>query len=158
MKAACKTYFIYRTWLGNVCIGANERGICYVSFEDFDVPGARRLATSATNALSTQILEYLAGKRQQFDVTMSLDASMFMLQVWSEVGKIPYGETATATDIAKRLGAEAAYRNVGRAVRSNPMELVIPTHRIVDSTGKPIGTKRQQQHAQALIEFESIHR
>lgn len=78
-----------------------------------------------------QLTEYLAGKRREFDLPLALDATPFATRVLSEVANIPWGETASYGEIAKRAGSPRAARAVGSAVGANCHPIVIPCHRVL---------------------------
>ncbi len=83
-----------------------------------------------------QILEYLQGKRERFDLPLDLRGTPFELEVYREVARIPYGKTKTYSEIARTLGRPKAFRAVGNANAANPLSLVIPCHRVVAVGGK----------------------
>lgn len=122
-------FFTYPTPHGPITIRATRRGICEVAFSDAALEGVKR-ATEATNTAATQIQEYLAGKRQSFDVSLDMHGSAFQKLVWSEVCSIPYGETKTAAEVAEAIGKAGAHRSVGTAIRRNPLPILVPTHRV----------------------------
>jgi AraC family transcriptional regulator of adaptative response/methylated-DNA-[protein]-cysteine methyltransferase len=88
--------------------------------------------------LETQLGEYFAGTRQDFDLPIDMPGSAFQERVWDELRRIPYGETITYRELAERVGAAAAYRAVGRANGSNRVAIVVPCHR-VNATGGGLG-------------------
>ncbi len=76
-----------------------------------------------------QIEEYLKGKRKSLDFPVIIEGTSFEKKVWKEVKKIPYGETITYGELAKKLGTSP--RAVGKALKNNPLPLYIPCHRVV---------------------------
>ena len=84
-----------------------------------------------------QVVEYLEGRRRSFELAIDWECLRpFQRQVLRETCAIPYGETATYAEIARRVGKPGAARAVGRAQATNPMPLVIPCHRVLGSDGK----------------------
>ena len=83
-----------------------------------------------------QILEYLAGKRREFALPLDLRGTPFQLQVWQQLLEIPYGETRSYGEIARAIGRPGAMRAVGGANGANPVALVVPCHRVVQSGGR----------------------
>ncbi len=59
------------------------------------------------------------------------EGTPFQRRVWKAVGKIPYGETRSYGEIALEIGSEKAARAVGMAMKTNPIPIVIPCHRVV---------------------------
>lgn len=101
---------------------------------------ARILPDDQPNATGLdQLHEYLRGERREFDLDLDLRGTPFQRRVWSELLKIPYGETVAYGDIAARVGNVNALRAVGQAVGANPIPIVIPCHRVVGKDGRLVG-------------------
>ena len=137
MAQSASNYYTYPTAHGPLTIRATRKGVCEVVLEEARLEGARR-ASEITNAAATQIQEYLAGRRADFDIPLDLAGSAFQKAVWTEVCAIPYGQTCTAADIAAAIGKPGAHRSVGTAIRKNPAIILVPTHRVElpNATGK----------------------
>ncbi|PPB50512.1 cysteine methyltransferase [Arthrobacter pityocampae] len=105
-----------------------------------------------------ELAEYFAGSRRTFDLPLALHGTEFQQQVWAEVGAIPYGGTRSYRDIAVRLGNPRMGRAIGAAVRSNPVSIIVPGHRVVSSTGAVIGYAAGTGAKTALLELEADHR
>lgn len=86
-----------------------------------------------------QLAEYLAGKRQQFDLPIAPKGTAFQQSVWAELQKIPYGKTKTYQDLASAIGKPKAARAVGMALNRNPLPLIIPCHRVIGKNGSMTG-------------------
>lgn len=86
-----------------------------------------------------QLNEYFAGKRQEFNLAIAPQGTPFQQQVWRELCKIPFGETASYQTIAERLGKPKACRAVGMANGKNPLPIIIPCHRIIGKDGSLTG-------------------
>ena len=90
--------------------------------------------------LMLQVRDYLDGKRATFDVKLDLSwLTPFRREVMLETQRVPRGEVATYRDIAVRVGRPNAYRAVGNTMRTNPLPIVVPCHRIVGSDGSLTG-------------------
>ena len=99
--------------------------------------GARREHAFAPNREAIrQVLEYLEGKRSDFDLPLDLRGTTFQRTVWKALCEIPYGATRTYADVARAVGNPNAVRAVGTANGANPIPLVVPCHRVVASGGK----------------------
>ncbi len=95
---------------------------------------------SRVSALTQQMREYLDGKRTAFDVALELSwLTPFRRDVMLETQRVPRGQVATYRDIAVRVGRPNAYRAVGNTMRTNPLPIVVPCHRIVGSDGSLTG-------------------
>jgi len=79
---------------------------------------------------------YLAGKLQEFSVPLQILGTEFQVQVFEAVRSIPYGKTWTYKQVAEAIGHPKAERAVGNALHSNPLQVIIPCHRVVTSKGK----------------------
>ena len=84
---------------------------------------------------AAQLEEYFAGERTEFDVTMELDGTPFQQEVWAELCRIPYGETISYGELARRVGRPRAPRAVGQANGRNPIPIIVPCHRVLASNG-----------------------
>ncbi|NUN04997.1 MAG: methylated-DNA--[protein]-cysteine S-methyltransferase, partial [Bdellovibrio sp.] len=104
-----------------------------------------------------QLTEYLDGTRKEFSLTLDLRGSEFQLKVWQELLKIPYGETRSYKDIAKILQSPQACRAVGTANGKNPISLIIPCHRVINSGGGLGGYAGGVQTKTALLQLETAH-
>jgi len=97
------------------------------SHEPFQAGSSPRL-----EAARRQLLDYLAGKRDTFDVPLDLSqGTLFQRQVWRVLQRVPYGKLRSYQWIAARVGGPQYARAVGNAVGANPIPIVIPCHRIV---------------------------
>jgi methylated-DNA-[protein]-cysteine S-methyltransferase len=86
-----------------------------------------------------QLDEYFRHERRSFDLKIELQGSEFQKRVWSELLRIPFGETISYRQLADRLGKPAATRAVGRANATNPISLVVPCHRVIGADGSLTG-------------------
>jgi methylated-DNA-[protein]-cysteine S-methyltransferase len=89
--------------------------------------------------VARQIEEFFAGKRQAFDFPLAPKGTEFQKRVWAELLKIPFGETISYGELARRIGNPAASRAVGRANATNPIALIVPCHRVIGTNGKLTG-------------------
>ena len=82
-----------------------------------------------------QLDEYFAGVRRSFDVALAPRGTPFQRRVWRALLSIPYGETITYGELARRVGKPRAARAVGAANGANPIAIIIPCHRVVAAGG-----------------------
>ncbi|WP_434994033.1 methylated-DNA--[protein]-cysteine S-methyltransferase [Arthrobacter sp. Ld5] len=102
--------------------------------------------------------EYFAGSRHTFDIPIEFRGTAFQQRVWAALGTIPYGQTRSYRDIAARLGNPRMGRAIGAAVRSNPVSIIVPGHRVIGSTGAVTGYAAGTGAKTALLELEASHR
>jgi methylated-DNA-[protein]-cysteine S-methyltransferase len=86
-----------------------------------------------------QLSEYFAGTRREFDLPLRLDGTPFQTRVWRELLEIPYGETWSYGQLAKRIGNPSASRAVGLANGRNPISILVPCHRVIGADGSLTG-------------------
>jgi methylated-DNA-[protein]-cysteine S-methyltransferase len=84
---------------------------------------------------AAQLEEYFAGERAEFDLPMELDGTPFQREVWSELSRIPYGQTIIYGELARRVGRPNGPRAVGQANGRNPVPIIVPCHRVLASNG-----------------------
>jgi len=102
-----------------------------------------------------QLEEYFAGARKDFDLPLKLKGSEFQVNVLKALQKIPYGETVSYGEIAKRIGKPKAVRAVGAANGRNPIPIVVPCHRVIGSSGDLTGFGGGLDTKEALLRLEA---
>jgi methylated-DNA-[protein]-cysteine S-methyltransferase len=90
-------------------------------------------------AAARQLKEYFAGTRQEFDLPLSATGTDFQKRVWRELTKIPFGQTRSYGQLAKRLGNPNGSRAVGLANGRNPIAIIVPCHRVIGADGSLTG-------------------
>lgn len=110
--------------------------------------------TSLIKNTKQQLDEYFAGKRKKFDIPIKLEGTDFQIKVWKELLKIPYGETCSYLDIAKRIGNPKASRAVGMANNKNKIIIIVPCHRVIGSNKKLVGYACGLDVKEKLLELE----
>lgn len=123
--------------LGEMLLCANDRGLTRLVLDAGAQPEPEegRRDDEALLAARDQLLAYLEGRRRRFSLTLSPGGSDFQREVWSALLRIPWGETRTYGELARRLGREGAARAIGTANGANPLPLLIPCHRVVAASG-----------------------
>jgi methylated-DNA-[protein]-cysteine S-methyltransferase len=101
-----------------------------------------------------QLEEYLAGTRTRFELPLEARGTDFQLRVWELITQVPYGQTTTYGDLARRLGGRENAQEVGAAVGRNPLSILIPCHRVIGSDGKLTGYAGGLKRKQKLLELE----
>jgi methylated-DNA-[protein]-cysteine S-methyltransferase len=105
--------------------------------ESFGPPADSAEEPYATAA--AQLRAYFDGELTEFALPLSPAGTDFQRRVWAGLLAIPYGETVTYGELARRLGSPAASRAVGLANGKNPIAIVVPCHRVVGSDGSLTG-------------------
>jgi methylated-DNA-[protein]-cysteine S-methyltransferase len=89
--------------------------------------------------VQAQLLEYFSGARRTFELPLAPQGTPFQLRVWRALCTIPYGETLSYGELARRLGLAAGARAVGLANGANPLPIVVPCHRVIGADGTLTG-------------------
>ena len=103
----------------------------------------------------TQLAEYFAGERREFELEIAPQGTDFQRRVWNELTLIPYGETVSYGELARRLDLPPdAARAVGSANGANPLAIVVPCHRVIGSNGALTGYAYGIEFKRRLLELE----
>ncbi len=102
-----------------------------------------------------QLSEYFDGRRRAFDLPLVMDGSPFERKVWQALQDIPYGETVSYGEIARRVGRPSAARAVGLANGRNPIAVIVPCHRVIGADGTLTGYGGGLERKRVLLELES---
>jgi methylated-DNA-[protein]-cysteine S-methyltransferase len=90
-------------------------------------------------AVVDQLEAYFAGSRETFDVPLDLQGTDFQRRVWAGLLEIPYGETMSYGELARRVARPGASRAVGLANGRNPVAIIVPCHRVIGADGTLTG-------------------
>ena len=132
--------FFYETIIGPLGIKDDGENIVEIFFNKEEVPKDLELReTPLIKATMGQLQEYFEGKRKDFNIPMKAKGTEFQKSVWDQLLKVPYGETCSYGEIAKRIGNPKASRAIGMANNRNPISIIIPCHRVIGSSGKLVG-------------------
>jgi methylated-DNA-[protein]-cysteine S-methyltransferase len=121
----------------------------------FRIPAEWQRDDDAFAAPITQLREYFAGERRRFDLDLAPTGNPFEMRVWEALQEIPYGETVSYGEIARRIGDPNAPRAVGLANGRNPIALIIPCHRVIGANGSLTGYGGGLPRKRYLLDLES---
>ena len=113
----------------------------------------RRLLEEA----SAQLASYFAGERSDFRLPLRMEGTPFQQRVWRELCEIPYGETISYGELARRVGQPGSARAVGLANGRNPIAIIVPCHRVIGSNGKLTGYGGGLDRKAWLLDHEAGH-
>jgi len=102
----------------------------------------------------TQLNEYFAGKRRQFELKLNPQGTDFQIKVWEKLQLIPFGETISYLELARMTGSKTNTRAVGNANGKNKINIIIPCHRVIGSNGKLTGYGGGLWRKEILLKFE----
>jgi methylated-DNA-[protein]-cysteine S-methyltransferase len=103
---------------------------------------------------ASQLKEYFAGQRTEFELPLTLIGTPFQRRVWAALRDIPYGETISYGQLADRIGKPSAARAVGLANGRNPIAIIVPCHRVVGADGSLTGYGGGIERKEHLLAFE----
>jgi methylated-DNA-[protein]-cysteine S-methyltransferase len=101
-----------------------------------------------------QLIEYMAGSRQVFELPLHIGGTDFQQHVWRAMVDIPYGTTLSYANIAEKLGSVHKARAVGQAANKNHLPIVIPCHRVIGTGGKLVGFASGVATKEFLLQHE----
>lgn len=104
-----------------------------------------------------QLVDYLAGRRDGFELPLVAAGNEFQQQVWAAVAVVPRGRTTTYGAIAEQLGDRSLAWQVGQAVGANPLCIFIPCHRVVSSTGALTGYAGGLRRKRMLLDLDEAN-
>lgn len=154
-------YEFLETPIGRLLLVADEHGLRHIDFPNKDQeariePGWRRGRRFLESAIG-QLEAYFDGDLRAFDLALAADGTPFRKKIWDELVRIPYGETVSYGELARRVHRPNASRAVGAANGANPLPIVVPCHRVIGSDGKLTGFGGGLPVKQWLLEHERRH-
>jgi AraC family transcriptional regulator of adaptative response/methylated-DNA-[protein]-cysteine methyltransferase len=153
--------------VGPLTLGATDDAVCLLEFAEparaeVQMGALRRWLGAVAVPGSTPLLEqlrceleaYFAGKLREFTVPLAFPGTPFQASVWSALLRIPYGQTISYEELARRVGRPQAQRAVGLANGRNRIAIVIPCHRVVNKGGQLGGYGGGLWRKQWLLDHE----
>ncbi|MGB2620931.1 MAG: methylated-DNA--[protein]-cysteine S-methyltransferase [Candidatus Acidiferrum sp.] len=158
MRITGMFYFTMKSPVGPLLLVGDERGLRQVHFANGRRPKSPARDWTEDKApfreAMRQLETYFEGKLREFDLPLALEGTEFQKLVWSNLQKIPYGETVSYGQLARRIGSPEAARAVGLANGSNPIPIIIPCHRVIGSNGNLTGFGGGLPVKKKLLELE----
>jgi methylated-DNA-[protein]-cysteine S-methyltransferase len=157
-----RVHTVVSTGIGKVRVVTTSLGVCGVHLgqrsltplppenRKDDVPEPEAILVRAIQNLE----EYFSGKTKRFSVPLDLRGTPFQRAVWSALLEIPYGETRSYGQVAKRIGKPNAARAVGMACHRNPIGIIIPCHRVIGASGDLTGYAGGLEMKRRLLALE----
>lgn len=143
-----------KTPIGTVEIRASEKGITHLIFvED---KAEKVCMSSIIQQCKKELHEYFEGQRIQFTVPLDAEGTEFQQSVWDCLLRIPFGQSASYSDLAKEMNKPKAVRAVGAANGRNPISIIVPCHRVIGHDGSLTGYAWGLERKQWLLEHEGI--
>jgi AraC family transcriptional regulator of adaptative response/methylated-DNA-[protein]-cysteine methyltransferase len=163
-KHVCDCTTTLDTPLGPLVAGASDEGICLLEFAGprYDAAALSRQFRAPVipgnhphlDRLRDELTDYFAGQLSEFGVPIVVRGTPFQESVWNELLRIPFGETRSYAEIARKIGAAKACRAVGHANGQNRVAILIPCHRVIASGGTLGGYGGGLDRKQFLLDLE----
>lgn len=152
-------YCVYQSPVGPLLIAGDHEALRYIFFprNGKEARPERGWVESATGPVAQtveQLHEYFAGRRREFDLPLAVEGTEFQQTVWRALQEIPYGETISYGELARRVGNPKASRAAGSANGKNRIPIVIPCHRVIAAGGKLGGFGGGLSVKEALLKLE----
>jgi AraC family transcriptional regulator of adaptative response/methylated-DNA-[protein]-cysteine methyltransferase len=139
-------YSIVASPLGRLLVGTTVNGVCAVKLGDSDTALQRELREEYRAADIREgeparaewvraVVAHVKGELPALTLPIDVQATAFQWKVWRALQAIPYGETRPYAAVARAIGQPRAVRAVARACATNPVALVVPCHRVVQTDG-----------------------
>jgi AraC family transcriptional regulator of adaptative response/methylated-DNA-[protein]-cysteine methyltransferase len=153
--------------LGVVLVATNERGVCAILLGGhagalerdlqarFPQASVRR-AGGELEPMLAKVAAHLASPAAALDLPLDPQGSDFEKRVWRALGEIPAGTTQTYGEVAQRIGAPQAAKEVGEACAANPIAVAIPCHRVVRKDGSLAGYRWGVSRKRELLAREAV--
>lgn len=133
----------YESPCGRLVLGSHGDSLCMC---DWILSGIRNWESGIGSEESRVIVkakreldEYFAGERREFDIPLNPGGTDFQKAVWRELQRIPYGQTVSYLEIARRIGRPRSVRAVANAIGRNKLSVFVPCHRVIGSNGSLTG-------------------
>jgi methylated-DNA-[protein]-cysteine S-methyltransferase len=144
--------------VGELLLAASAIGLVHIGFAQERHPykrvGEWTQNANKLTAAQKQLDQYFAGKRTTFDLPLAPQGTDFQLLVWMQLRAIPFGQTMSYGEVAKRLGNPKAMRAVGLANGRNPLPIIVPCHRVIGANGSMTGFGGGIERKQILLRLE----
>ncbi|HLH06175.1 MAG TPA: bifunctional DNA-binding transcriptional regulator/O6-methylguanine-DNA methyltransferase Ada [Terriglobales bacterium] len=158
-------YTIGQSDFGQVLLAATDKGVCAIKLGDpaqliseleHEFPNAQIACDDRElHSWLTHVLQHLAGREPDLRLPLHVRSTAFQRQVWQALQQIPYGATASYSEVAKAIRKPRAVRAVARACASNPVCLAIPCHRVIQKNGYHGGYRWGVARKEAILAREA---
>lgn len=146
---------LYKTEFGPLKVVSNGNKLLRLDFNPTDK--FLNMPSEFNDSVIFQLEEYFARKRKTFDIPLDLSSnSPFNSRVWNELLNIPYGRKSAYKTIATKINKEKAYRAVGTAIGKNPIPIIVPCHRVLNTNGGLGGFSLGLDFKKKLLKIEQI--
>src|SRR5262249_14739893 len=144
---------------GPLLLAATEKGLKFLWFDRGELPKAASgeqwvESRAALRRYEDELLAYFRGELREFTFPLDLEGTSFQKDCWEALLSIPYGETCSYAELAKKIGRPNAFRAVGQANHRNPVAIVVPCHRVIGASGSLTGYGGGMEIKEKLLRLE----
>ncbi|MBW1689561.1 MAG: cysteine methyltransferase [Deltaproteobacteria bacterium] len=155
-------YCYLESMVDRLLVAGDDDGLRYISF----MKGKNRITPEMDwredrlylGEAIRQLDLYFQGRLKRFTLKLAPQGTPFQLDVLRALQEVPYGETVSYGELARRIGRPKASRAVGAANARNPISIVIPCHRVIGSDGSLVGFGGGLEVKEKLLDLERTHR
>jgi methylated-DNA-[protein]-cysteine S-methyltransferase len=152
-------YTTFESPVGPLLLAGDSNALRLLSFETSKHAAPPRPDWNQNRAAFAEVIRqlqaYFRGELEEFDVPLAMEGTEFQIRVWNALRTIPYGETISYAQLARRIGNPKAVRAVGLANGSNPIPIIVPCHRVIGSDGSLTGFGGGLSTKKKLLELEN---
>ena len=147
--------------LGRILVAQNSVGLVAIDFQEGLAAKSPEAAWHFQKKLDgdavDQLQAYFNGELYQFTLPLAPKGTLFQQQVWKALQSIPYGQTISYGELARKIGLPTAARAVGAANGKNPLCIIVPCHRVIGSNGTLTGFRGGVRLKEGLLSLERRH-
>lgn len=147
-------YLYIDTPVGKIRISGSAEHIAAIEFKESGEEPYPGEVPVLLRECAAQLLGYIAGSRKNFDLPLAQEGTDFQQKVWNELTRIPFGQTISYHELARRLGDEKSIRAAGTANGKNNIAIVVPCHRVIGSDGSLTGYAGGLHRKEWLLRLE----
>ena len=150
--------------VGPLLLAADDAALHHIGFPKNDTPQKPHPGWTESSPrgvlaeTAKQLREYFTGRRRDLDLPLAPEGTPFQRSVWRCLEQIPYGETISYAELARRVGNPKAARAVGSANGKNRIPIVIPCHRVIAADGSLGGFGGGLPTKTKLLDLEAAHK
>ena len=149
------------TPIGPIQLASDGEGLTHVGLpaarHPWVMPAGSRRDGSRFSEARRQFAAYFDGTLQAFDLPLAPHGTAFQRSVWDALRQIPYAQTISYVELARRIGKPSASRAVGLANGANPLSIIVPCHRVIGANGALTGYGGGLDAKRFLLELEQRH-
>ncbi len=147
--------------IGRILLAGDGNALHFIGLPEsrhpFAIPSHWQRDARRFDEARRQFDAWFAGTLRQFDLPLAPRGTPFQLRVWEALTSIPYGETISYAELARRIGQPTASRAVGLANGANPLSIIVPCHRVIGANGSLTGYGGGLEAKRFLLDHERRH-